>query len=418
MFRKNIIVFLTIFFIVTDSFAWSWKDAVDQAISKNPQLQSHKEQAEIAELTKQNAKAPYYPVVQLIGGAREYQDYTEQFRRQIYLGPSIDYLLFQGGKIHSGVDIANERDRQSELNIQLTSINVNARLREAFAGASYAKRYLELTKRIESQREENVKFTKIRYDSGLEYKWVFLTSEAKRKQAELDQIKAEMNTRTALADLEALLGPLSIQSANEIQDDDFYNTDQEYNLDQLIHEIPDQPKYALQQSLMEESVANIDYNQADYYPKIIASGDIGAMNTERNSLFPYWVVGASLSMPLSEGKRIRRNVSIARALVEQRKYEFEQTKLDLKTALQKAYQDYVIARKQVDISKITVEANKDRSHVVSNQYRSGLATFLEWESSQDDWVNSEVELLNNVRNYYNLRAKLEEAMGTELKEQL
>lgn len=418
MFRKNIIVFLTIFFIVTDSFAWSWKDAVDQAISKNPQLQSRKEQAEIAELTKQNAKAPYYPVVQLIGGAREYQDYTEQFRRQIYLGPSIDYLLFQGGKIHSGVDIANERDRQSELNIQLTSINVNARLREAFAGASYAKRYLELTKRIESQREENVKFTKIRYDSGLEYKWVFLTSEAKRKQAELDQIKAEMNTRTALADLEALLGPLSIQSANEIQDDDFYNTDQEYNLDQLIHEIPDQPKYALQQSLMEESVANIDYNQADYYPKIIASGDIGAMNTERNSLFPYWVVGASLSMPLSEGKRIRRNVSIARALVEQRKYEFEQTKLDLKTALQKAYQDYVIARKQVDISKITVEANKDRSHVVSNQYRSGLATFLEWESSQDDWVNSEVELLNNVRNYYNLRAKLEEAMGTELKEQL
>lgn len=418
MFRKILIFIPLAFFLHENCFAWSWKDAVNQALIKNPELQSRKQLAEIAELTKQNAKVPYFPIVRLTGGIREYQDYTESFRRQIFLGPTIDYLIYQGGKVHSGVDVATERDRQSELNIQISSISVNVRLREAFAGAAYAKRYLDLTRRIENQRKENVKFTKIKYESGLEYKWVYLSSEAKRRQAELDYLKAEMNTKTSLADLEVLLGPLSIQSVEELQDDDFYNLDQDYNLDQLVQSIGENPKFKLQQSEVQEAEANVDFSSADMYPRIIGSGNIGVMSTDRNDLFPYWLVGASLSMPISEGKRYRRNVSIAKAMVEQRKYDFELAKLQIKADLKKAYQNYVIARQQVEVSRVTVEANKDRSRVVANQYRSGLATFLEWESSQDTWVNSEVELLNNTRNYYIQRARLEEAMGTELKEVL
>lgn len=403
------------------AFAWGWKDAVNQAIDRNPSLQSQKEATEIAEMNKANARSLMYPTVMLNGGAREYQDYTRNFRHQLYLGPSLQYLLYSGGKVRAGIDVSSAQDTQAELSLRANSVVINSRLRQAYAVALREKRYLDLTHRIEEQRHENFKFTKIRYESGLEYKWVYLSSGQKWQQAQLDAQQAEMNKKTALADLENLLGSLSIQSVQELSDDDFYTADKDYNLDELISKINENPKYLLQASNVEEAKSSVEYSKAEYYPRIGFQGDVGVVKTERRDFFPlsqalvpYWVVGASLSMPLYEGQRIRRNVAISKAMLIQRKFDLEQTQLDLKTNLQKTYQAYVIAKQQVEISKQSVEATKDRSKVVSNQYKSGLTTFLDWESSQDGWVNAEIKLLNDIRDYQNAWARLEEAMGVEL----
>jgi outer membrane protein TolC len=306
----------------------------------------------------------------------------------------------------------------STLNVQVASISLNSRLREAYAGALYAKEYLALSHRIDERRQENVRFTQIRYESGLEYKWVYLSSNAKLKQSQLSTEQAEWNKKTALLDLVTLLGPLPIQSVEDVDDSDFFNVDTAYDIDQLMANLDKNPKYLLQKARMDGAVSTVDLNRANYYPIIGFEADAYVMNTEKDHTFPFWFAELGLRIPFFQGGRLHRNVEIARRQLSQVQFDLEQTRTDLKKDLERNYENYLIAKKQVEVSKLTVEAVKDRAKVVSNQYRSGLTNFLDWESSQDGWVSAEVDLLTNIRNYYVSRGKLEEAIGIELDEKL
>jgi outer membrane protein len=398
-----------------DVFAWSWKDAVSMAIDKNPNLQAQKQNAEVFELRYKNAKALMYPRLSIRGVMQEFQNETSEFQYRATIGPRLQWLLYQGGKVRAGIHQADAIQKQTDINVLLTSVSTNSKLREAFAQAVYAKNFLDLAHRIEKQRQENVKITEIRYKSGLEYKWVFLSSTAKWKKAQLDVTRAEMNKKTALADLENMLGVLPIESVEEIDSADFYTSSANYAEDQLISKYNANPKYLFQLFRVEESESFVDVNRADQYPQIGIDATFAAGSVENRKLFPYWLATAGLDLPLFEGGRIRRNISIAKAQLSQRKFDLEQAELDVKATIKKTYLNYYVAEQQVDIGQLLVEANKDRAKVVSNQYRAGLATFLDWESSQDAWVNAEIDQLNNVRNYQINRARLEEAVGMELK---
>ena len=197
-------------------------------------------------------------------------------------------------------------------------------------------------------------------------------------------------------------------------DEGFYQDHANYQLDQVLATAKKTPKYLLQERRVDEMQANIDINYADQFPTLGVQADFWAMSMEQEHLFPFWLTTVGLSLPLFEGGRIRRNISVARAQLAQSAFELTQTKLGIESDLQNTFRDYVISQKQLNISQLGLQASKDRSRVVTNQYRSGLTTFLDWERSQDDWVNSEIDMLNAVRSYQINRAKLEENMGVEL----
>jgi outer membrane protein TolC len=414
MFRKNsILVVLPLILACSNAFAWSWKDAVHQAAAKNPSIQAGRENISVIQLRYENAKALRLPRLSLQGTFQEFQGESEDSEYRAYLGPRLQWLIYQGGKVTSGIEKASAIERQAEASLRATSVATNFSLRLAFAHAIYAKNYLELSHRIERQRKENVKLTEIRFQSGLEFKWVYSSSTVKWKRAELAVQKAEMNKKTALADLEKVLGPLPIQSIEEISDDGFYSADAAYNIDQIVSNLDQNPKVVLEKNRVDEMTANIDYNIADQYPTIGVRADFWLASASDNEFFPFWWATLGLSMPIFEGGRIRRNISAAKAQLAQRTFELQQMQLNIKTDLQKNYLEYFISRQEVEISRLNVEATKDRAKVVSNQYRTGIAGFLDWERSQDDWVNSEVELINDIRDYQLARAKLEEAIGME-----
>ncbi len=81
---------------------------------------------------------------------------------------------------------------------------------------------------------------------------------------------------------------------------------------------------------------------------------------------------------------------------------------------QRNYQIFFISKQQLEISRLDVEASKDRAKVVGNKYRSGITPYLDWEKSQDGWVKAEIGLLTSIRDYQISRAKMEESMGMGL----
>jgi outer membrane protein TolC len=412
--KRTISAVLLSLTISSSAFAWGWREAVNQALDKNPTLQAQKQNEEAIQLRYDNARSLRYPRLSMQAALQQYQNQTEEWQYRAYIGPRFQWLLYQGGKVSSGIDRADASTRQAEAGVRLASVTTQFKLRSAYADAIYAKNYLDLVRRIEQQRKENVKLTEIRYQSGLEYKWVFLSSTVKWKKSTLDAQRADMNKKTALADLENLLGTLPVDSVENIDENSFYADDVSYTLEQLLASVDKNPKVLLQQTQVEESAANIDFTKADFYPQVGVQGDFWAMSMRQNDLFPFWLATLGVSVPLFEGGRVRRGVAIAKKQFAQRSFELTQAQLDVKANIQKNYQDYFISKQQVEINRLNVEANKDRAKVVSSQYRSGIASFLEWERSQDDWVNAEVDLLSSIRSYHFARARLEESMGMEL----
>lgn len=415
MLRKNsILAVLPIILAATNAFAWSWKDAVNQAKDRNPTLQAQRQNEQITHLRYQDAKSLRLPRLSIQGSLQEYENRNRDLEHRASIGPRMQWLLFQGGKVGSGIDRAELVEKQAEVAVDATNVATNFKLRQAFAQAIYAKSFLDLTHRIEKQRQDNVKLTEIQYQSGLEYKWVYLSSMVQWKKAQLDVTQAEMNKKTALVDLENVLGKLPIQSIEEISDVDFYSIDTEYSLDQTIEKSEKNPNIKIKELRIEEMEHGVDYVRADRYPGLGLQGDFGVMSMSNYGVFPFWAVTLGLSMPIFEGGRINRNIAVARAQLAQRSYELEQSKLDIKADVQRNYQTFFVNRQQLEISKLDVEASKDRAKVVANQYRSGVASFLDWERSQDGWVNAEIGLLSSIRNYQISRAKLEESMGLGL----
>ena len=116
MLRKHsILAVLPLFLAASNAFAWSWKDAVNQAKDRNPTLQAQRQNEQVTHLRYQDAKALRLPRLSIQGTFQEYENRNREFQYRAYAGPRLQWLLFQGGKISSGKLIAFRHKKELHL---------------------------------------------------------------------------------------------------------------------------------------------------------------------------------------------------------------------------------------------------------------------------------------------------------------
>jgi outer membrane protein TolC len=396
------------------SYAWGWKDAAAQALEKNQNLKMRQQDVEAAHFQLSVAKSPLFPSITLRGGWSETLGRRKEWEYSAFVGPRFQWILYQGGKIGKGIDIANSQENQADLGRVIASIDLNLKLRQAYANALYSKNFVQLAEKIEGRRLENVKFTELRYKNGLEFKWVYASSKVKWEKAKVDLENARLDQGTSLRELEAVTGVLPIQKIEDISDENFYSDEGPGAPTKLLAELDQHPQMRLQNLKVTESRLNVGYVGADQYPTVALQGDTYLSSVSSVSLFPYLSAGIALSVPIFQGNYYTSRTAVARVQQQQALSEATQARLDLTSKINRTYQDYVLAKNRLEVSRQNLEASKDRARVVSGQYKAGNTSFLDWERSQDDWVTAETELLTNIRGYQTSRARYEEAIGVEL----
>jgi len=397
----------------TNALGWSWKDAESIAIQNNLGLKSTKESIDISSLGLKSAKSFHLPDLFVTGAARKFDD--EDGLGHLYRGGLRFRLpLFSGGSVVQGTAIARERKKQVGSTYRVGKIRVLVDLRLAFIEIVYVRKLVELSERIVSQRKENLEFVKLRYDSGLEFKWVYLSSRAKLDQAKLRLIDAQVSEGPALAALEDILGVLPIESMNEVEETDFYQDPTNYKLEPLLTNVTSHPEILRKLSEVREAEYEIKRSKSVYWPTIAFQGDVAVIDTDDDPVFPFWAVGGVLNMPLFEGGRNVRDVEISRKRRLQSNLSAKQLVLSLKAKIKRAHKNHLLARERIDVSHANFEASNDRAKVVRQQYRTGLIKFLNFERAQDDWVRAEEGYLNAKRNLHQSRARLEAEIGVEL----
>lgn len=401
---------IIILFYSLPVFSWTYLEAEKQLLSQNPQYQAQVLATEVSGLNYQNAKAVQLPSLTFQSGATRFLQEAGTSGYRLYFGPRVTLPLYQGGGLRFNKFLNEERQSAQMLMLELERLDKVQKLREAFAKALYAKNYLEVAQEIVERSQKNLRLVELRYQSGLEYRWVHLTAKKDLADDQMKLVEATMNQQNALVDLQALLGELPISQVTDLEEDGFFiETAQEIQLADV--NIQNHPDYQLEVSKTRQNEHQVDISRSKRYPNMNLRADFVIIETNNNPVVPFWSAGFTMGMPLFEFGINKRNQEVALKQQQQQSLQTSQKLLDLHQRLQKTLNDYELSKQRLEIAQIDLEASQDRSKVTTEQYQNGLVDFDYWNRSQSILTRALTQVLVQKRDWMIAHSNLVKAMG-------
>lgn len=149
------------------------------------------------------------------------------------------------------------------------------------------------------------------------------------------------------------------------------------------------------------ATARVGIATADLYPKFSLTGDVGQLSVSASDWFEsgsrYWQFGPTVQWQIFASGRIRGNIQLQDARVEQARDDYEETMLSAFTDVETALTAY--AREQIRRESLAraAEANKQAVSLADDLYSKGLTDFLRVLESERALFQSQDELIDSDR---------------------
>ncbi len=131
---------------------------------------------------------------------------------------------------------------------------------------------------------------------------------------------------------------------------------------------------------LEAATARVGVAKADYFPTFTLFGSAGRHAAQLHELTlglgNFFTAGPSVSLPVFTGGRIRSNVAVQKARVEQAEANYQKTVLNSLEETENSLLNYAEEHSRRDHLDATVRASQDALNLANDQYRAGLADFL------------------------------------------
>jgi len=387
---KNIFLFI-ILFILTLTFnvqaeeMLTWKDCAYEALKMHPELAATREKIKEAKEDKSIAQSSMLPQIETTASGSKSKSAGKNSADKFTYELSGSQLLFDGFKTSYEVSAASRKLKSVFYNYDVVSSNVRLRLRTAFVELLRAHELLAITKDIATRRKQNLELVSLRYDAGREHKGALLLAEADLSQALLDITEAKRNIMLSESRLIKELGrsnfsPLSIEGSLDV----IFSDREKPNFEQLSEENPFLKELIAKK---EEAKFSIKSREADFYPKVYATGSLGRTGSEFLPEDNQWSGGASISFPLFEGGRRLSQLKKSKSTFRQKEEDLRSGRDGVIYTLRETWIALQDSIDTVDVRKKFLNASRERAKIARAQYANGLISFDNWIIIEDDLVN-------------------------------
>jgi len=176
----------------------------------------------------------------------------------------------------------------------------------------------------------------------------------------------------------------------------------------------EKPEIRLQ--LFNKSVMEAQITQAksNYLPSLSLSSSYGIRGNEFLEQESNWSVGVGISMPIFDGFSTKAKVTDAKLALKEQDTKIQSTEQQIEEEVERAWVDWKLARKNVEVVKKTLEAVQEMYQLTALQYEQGLTSYFFLQQKEDALTNAEY---NYVSALYNLRmaiAATEKAGGRRI----
>jgi outer membrane protein TolC len=398
----------------------TWEECIRLAVVHNPSLESSRQGVLGSEAVKKGSYSTLYPQISAsLSGERSFSeqlatgpglvagtDYSTEYRAQL----SLQQTIFDGFKTKGNIDQARAELALAFANLGAQKALVSFELKSAYAQLLYAQELVGISQSVAKIRQDNARMVKLLYDGGREDKGAWLLSEANLKSALFDLDQSRRNRDVSERQLLTVIGkdlPGPVKAEGQL----------------AIVTLPAQPDfnklavltpgYYQQQARTDAASAGITLAQSDWYPTV--SADVTAFRSGANPN-PEDKQGVSggitVSYPIFEGGRTYFNVKAARASLLQELATLRSTTNETGLALARDFKSYVDAADNVRVQETLMQATYMRYQIAEAKYRNGLATFQDFNSITDSYVNQQKFSLASRRDAVIGEATWEQSKGS------
>ncbi|MCB0326509.1 MAG: TolC family protein [Bdellovibrionales bacterium] len=392
-------------------YGWSWQDAKTALLEQNIDIKNAQRQVIIDEYSVKDSKSLFYPSISLRSGFERFLQENATLGYRGFVGPRLNWSVYEGGERSYSRDLAKYFLEETESKLHSNQLNKLKNLKEIFAKILYLKEYEQLAKDLHRRSEENLRYVHLRYKSGDEYLWAYLDMETTVKNDELRLVQIQRDQIQVMQQLEVLLGFLPVSNIHEIEDAGFI-----YDLDlreeDLLQWSPtNHPDYEISRTKVSQSEMQWKLSKSQARPRLSFRTDFLLFRTDEEPYIPFLYTGVNFSMPLFEVGRIRRGKEKRLIAIEQAQSSSEQMALTLKQKVLLEFEDYKIAKQELNVASLELESTIQRNKIFREQYQSGEIDFLRWNNDEKELQNKKIKVLQKKRDLAVENASLGNAMG-------
>jgi len=237
---------------------------------------------------------------------------------------------------------------------------------------------IELLERSRETRAESLDLIKQRFDNGMVSELAVAQTESLLATAESRLYAAMRVQNSLLYSLAALIGETPATFSYEPEALAIEPPNVPTGLaGELLERRPD---IRIAERLLAEANALVGVAQADFFPRITLSGDLGFAAREWDDLFKnvseFSRGGGGVSIPVFQGGRLRANKAQARAIYEQRALLYRQAVISAVTEVEDLLQSVRLLEAQSEAIARSVEASNQARRISTLQYEQGILDFI------------------------------------------
>ncbi len=390
--------------------ALDWNELKSAALLSAPSLKSAKADLESSKSGVDSAKASFYPKVNSsLTASRAVDTDINKSSNSYAAALSLEQSLYASGRDQAQLSAAKASQNATAATLKANSVALRASLRKAWNNALYLNELAKITLRNINRRKSNYQIVSLRYSGGRENKGSVLRTEATTLQAKLTSEQAAARAILAKGDLSVIAGREI--SEGETLTGDLKGT--EPVISKTSNQNPTITASELKLTAAEESLKSA---KARYLPEVSLSAAARKSASPDLPLHdPVYSAGVTLTVPLFN-PATSADVRSAAARTTSASVALAQAKATQDQKIKTAMSQYQFAVKNLEISKKSYEASKLQAEVSRQRYTLGLMSFQDWDSFENDFIRSELDVLQSEKDVADSLATYQEAIGMTLEE--
>jgi outer membrane protein len=290
-----------------------------------------------------------------------------------------------------------------------TLADVEQRLRVAYIEVLYAQDLVDLTRKIEERRRNNVRLIQLRFDGGRENAGSLARSKAQSSQSAYEMRQAERALIFALRNLAAAMGEMNPEEGAQ----GTLHADSPQALTELKMLMEQTTDYRIAETQIEASKEGLRVTRSVRFPSVGLSASTAVRTSDGwgERWNGSWSAGLNASVDLFTGGRNRANVAADKENVIQSEMDLVDRANSLMASLQDRWNSYIDAVESEVTQKEIRDAEILRAEISTAKYKQGLLSYEDWDIIESNLINQAKTHLQRQRAAEQEQARWKNALG-------
>jgi outer membrane protein len=403
--------------------AFSIEQCIEIALKNSPSIKIAEGSVRKSKLDVGDARANFLPDVSLSGGYYINETYnTFEWDENHYdLSISASMQPFTSGRTYLDVERADANLVSSREGYRLTKMNLVMEVISRYYNLLKSSQILELGNRTLKQKQNQLDFSKARFELGMVPRADTLKARAALEGARVDLHEANGELLIRKAELNEVMG-LELDSVISIRDVEL----KEPNIPKFDSVLTIAYSYRPDIKQQKSSISVAKYNMMiawiNRMPTLTLTGGYNvyaekfafeALPLNRTNLDDNsdWSVGMTLSFPIFDGGTKSRNIRRANIDLNNARLGYENLRRQTELEVKSAYISLENASKKIELTGRQVASARESYEAALGRYKSGLAPITEVIDAEVVLTEGEVNFIGSKYDFLEAEALLERVTG-------